>query len=167
MKVKGLIVLLFALALVGTVGPVRQTKAAADGCHKINAQFAGAYVIPPDCPSPLGLCTQEQIIGGGLLTGTSRGHFVAAVPLVATGLPVSPTILSYVFEFVITTERGTLTLRDTGIFDQASGEFTDLSRVVGGTERFEGASGTLFLNGKFTDATSFEGDISGEICLAY
>lgn len=61
--------------------------------------------------------------------------------------------------------HGTLTLREVGISDTENGEIIGLLNVVGGTERFEGATGVLTFRGKFTDPTNFEGDLTGEICL--
>jgi hypothetical protein len=64
-----------------------------------------------------------------------------------------------------------LTLHLVGVFDTAPtamGEFDELEKVIGGTGRFAGATGTLHLFGQATNAelTSFEGNFRGEICLA-
>ena len=57
-----------------------------------------------------------------------------------------------------------MTFRFIAVFDTARGEFAEIDRVTGGTERFEGATGTLWLTGTGTAATGFEIKIIGQIC---
>jgi len=48
------------------------------------------------------------------------------------------------------------------------GVFSEFDRVVSGTGRFEGASGTLFIYGDaFPDGTGFLGTIEGPLCLVW
>ena len=69
-------------------------------------------------------------------------------------------------ERTITTSNGTLVLRFTGVFDTARHEFSELERVIEGSDAFSGAKGTLYLYGKSnSDNTSFEGQIRGELCI--
>jgi hypothetical protein len=158
--------LLFLLLMFWGVGiNGTKVKAAGDNCHKINAKLVGAFAIPPDCPSPLGLCSHGKIIGGGLLNGTSQATLLSVAPSAGLGNLVPPSKISVVEDSVITTEHGTLTLREVGIVDNANGEIVSLLDVLGGTERFEGSTGVLSFRGMFTDPTNFEGDLTGEICL--
>ena len=76
----------------------------------------------------------------------------------------APTTLSYSGLLTITTSFGTLTTRDTGIFDTAAGLFTSRDVIVGGTGIFTGATGHLFFSG--TGTTTFNSTALGEICLA-
>jgi hypothetical protein len=58
---------------------------------------------------------------------------------------------------------GTLTLSDTGIFDTAAGRFSCLDEEAGGTGQFAGVTARLFIHG--TGTTSFDSEVSGEVCL--
>ena len=165
MKNRCLPILLLVLMFWGVGINGTKAKAAGDNCHKINAKLVGASAIPPDCPSPLGLCSHGRVIGGGLLNGTSLGSVLSVAPSAGLGSLVPTSTISVVEDAVITTKHGTVTLRAVGIVDTANGEIVNLLNVVDGTERFEGATGVLSLRGKFTDPTNFEGDLTGEICL--
>lgn len=163
---KTCVLTLFLILMLWGVGINSAKVRANDNCYKINAKLAGAFAIPPDCPSPVGLCSHGRIIGGGILNGTSQGTVLSVAP--SAGFPeslVPPSTISVVEDAVITTRHGTLTLREVGISDTENGEIIGLLNVVGGTERFEGATGVLTFRGKFTDPTNFEGDLTGEICL--
>ena len=142
-----------------------RVRATGDNCHKINSTLVGAFAIPPDCASPLGLCSHGQIIGGGILNGTSQATLLSVAPSAGLGSFVPASTISVVEDSVITTAHGTLTLREIGIVDNANGDILSLLNVVGGTQRFEGATGSLRFTGKFTAPTEFAGDLSGEICL--
>jgi hypothetical protein len=46
--------------------------------------------------------------------------------------------------------------------------FTELNRVVGGTESFYQASGDLFISGTLSiDGTEFESEMTGTLCLTH
>jgi hypothetical protein len=113
----------------------------------------------------VGLCTAGVFKGDHLLRGTTSLTADGLVP--AAGMPnvEAATTLSYSALLTITTPRGKLITRDTGIFDTAgTGLFASRDVVVGGTGIFEGATGHIFYTG--TGVTSFDARASGEICLA-
>lgn len=133
--------------LTAIVMPV-STRAAVS-CHKINAKGAGQDLG--------GGTTEALILGGGLLQGTTVGHFVI------TGL--SGTVASFTGTVTFTTNRGTLTVTVDGTFDVATGEFNAAGPVAGATGKLAGATGSLELHG-FQDSTgSFVEDVTGEICV--
>jgi hypothetical protein len=158
-------VMMMAMLGAGVVawGPGR--TGAHQRCHQLKGR-AGirASVVTHGCTSPVGLCTAGVFEGGGVLGGTTS--FVADGLAPAAGLPAveAPTTLAYSGLLTITTSRGTLTTRDTGIFDTAAGLFTSRDVIVGGTGIFDGATGHMFFSG--TGTSSFESEASGEICLA-
>ena len=135
---------------------------AGNGCHNINATLVGGFVGP--------LNTAGEMIGGGLLNGTTAftGDDLEFSAGLAPTVPASTA--SYTGVLVITTRHGALSLRDVGIFDTdvagGEGEFSSRARVIGGTGRFTGASGILFFHGDTAEDFTFEADVSGEICLA-
>ena len=133
-----------------------------DSCHKINAILVGGFVGA--------LQTAGEMRGGGLLKGTTAFTGDDLEPSAGLTPVVPASTASYTGVLVITTKRGTLSLRDVGIFDTdiagGEGEFSSRARVIGGTGRFTGASGLLFFHGDTADDFTFEAEVSGEICLA-
>jgi hypothetical protein len=128
-------------------------------CVKVNGTLTSA-LSTEDCASPVGICTTGEFKGNGLLNGpiTFTGDSLGpASPAEA------PTTLVYSGVLTIYAKQGTLTLRDTGIFDTANGLVAARDIVLGGTGIFEGATGYIFFNGVGTN--SFVHQASGEICL--
>ena len=119
-------------------------------CHIINAKGIGQ-----DLGSGR---TQADIIGGGLLHGTTEGNFVI------TGFV--GTVASFTGTVVFTTNHGTLTVTVTGIFDISNGKFDATGSVTDSTGKLDGATGTINLQG-VEDLTngSFVEDVTGRICL--
>ena len=136
-------------------------------CRRVDAEFMNT-IVSGDCASPVGLCKAGLVTGSGLLKGPNT--FTASGLAAAAGLArIEPeTLVSFAGERVITTPRGTLTLHAVGVFDTAptaAGEFSELEKVMGGTGRFAGATGTLHLFGQATaDGAGFHGAIIEEIC---
>jgi hypothetical protein len=128
---------------------------AVETCHVVNAKGVG-QITTFDPVGGTGTTT-SRIIGGGLLHGTT------AADLVFT----SPDLTTFEGTLVLTTDQGTLTLFVfNGVFDLTTGEFSSDSTVIGGTGRFEGATGSLYFHG-FTDFSDFsfvDDEISGNIC---
>jgi hypothetical protein len=165
MTKKLLLFLVTGLFAAGAVGVWSRTTVAHQRCHRLKGR-AGiqASVVANGCTSPVGLCTAGEFEGDGLLEG--RTSFVADGLTPSAGMPgvEAPTTLSYSGLLTITTDRGTLTTRDTGIFDTAAGLFSSRDVIVAGTGIFQGATGHLLFTG--TGTSTFESDASGEICLA-
>lgn len=149
MKVVGRVVLLLLFVGVGTLMTASQALAAVS-CHKINAKGVGQDLG--------GGVTEADIIGGGLLQGTTAGNFVI------TGF--SGTVASFAGTVVFTTNQGTLTVTVAGIFDVATGEFSASGIVTGATGKLAGATGTLLLEGiqDLSDGRFVE-DVTGTICV--
>lgn len=129
------------------------------GCREIHAQIvAGATVA--DCASPIGLCTDGTIDGDHGLRGETR--YTAATSATFPGEPQTTLALTGTLE--ITTPKGSLATRDTFTYDSALGAFSAVERVVGGSGRFAGASGTLLLAGVIDVEGSFVSELSGTLC---
>lgn len=145
--------------------PVVGLRAAAEVCKQIHANLQSHVVT---CNGPFGLCTNGQVTGDGLLRGTTLFTLTGLDTSTGTNLGDLPTTISDAGNWTVTTAHGTLTTSSVGVLDQAEGLFFDLGRVIGGTGRFDGATGTLFFFGTFSGtfpALQFEGDIRGEVCL--
>ena len=117
-------------------------------CHHINTSLEAHFTGPTSTAGE---------IRSGLLRGTTQfsGAFTDAQG-------------DYVGTLVITTKHGTLTLQDQGHLNLATGEFTDLLTVSGGTDRFAGATGTLSDHGfaNFQTGSLATDTFTGMICLS-
>ncbi len=118
-------------------------------CHTINAKGIGQDLG--------GGQTQADILGGGLLQGTTEAT------LTITGF--SGTVATFEGTIVFTVNNGTLTAELSGTFDVATGAFSATTTSMSGTGKLAGATGALSFSGieNLADGT-FTEDISGEIC---
>jgi hypothetical protein len=137
--------------IVVMAGAVMTGDAGAEvSCHTINARGVGQDLG--------GGATEAQIIGGGLLEGTTAAQFII------TG--VSGTLASFEGTVTFTTNRATLTVTVTGTLDVVTGAFSASGPVTDGSGKLEGATGSLSINGIQDLATGrFEEDVTGEICV--
>ncbi len=142
----------FLIALVGAPVIDSPVAAATIHCKQISAHLETTFTSPTT--------TIGEITGDGWLKGTTN---YAADNLVDGPQPATS---SYSGELVVTTKKGTLTLRDVGVFLAApGGPFAEYDTVSGGTGRFAGATGLLFIHGTMNAAgNGFTGSISGELC---
>jgi hypothetical protein len=146
MKV-GMRVLVVTLLVVAAAAPA--TARGAVSCHNINAKGIGQ--------DHGGGQTTAQIIGGGLLQGTTQASFTI------TGL--SGTVASFEGTIVFTVNNATLTVQLSGTLDVVTGEFNATSSSISGTGKLAGATGSLSFNGVEDLSTgSFTEDVTGEVC---
>ena len=149
---KALRLLLCALAAALTV--VGGTQAAGanggEGCRNVHAVGLGQDVG--------GGNTTATITHGGVLNGTTAGHFDIS------GSPPAFTITGTV---VFTTKHGTLSVSLVGSFDVTSGAFNATGPITGGTGKLAGTTGTLAFAGVENLATGvFTETITGTVCRA-
>lgn len=143
-KLVDLFLVIFVASLI-----VASSAHAAVSCHKINAKGAGQDLG--------GGVTEAQIIGGGLLHGTTQGFFAA------TG---GPPVLTIAGTVTFTTRQGTLTVTVSGTLNVASGNFIASGPVTAATGKLAGATGTLLFEGVEDFSTGkFVEDVKGLICL--
>lgn len=124
-------------------------------CTSVSGPFSA--VPPASCASPVGICTHGQLTGG--LTATY--DFVADTQTVAF-----PTA-SLTGHSTITTDKGGAVLQgqDTSTLSLVTGAFTTTVRIVGGTQKYKKASGTIVAVGVFDFATGgTAGTYTGTIC---
>jgi hypothetical protein len=143
----GMRVLVVTLLVVAAAAPA--TARGAVSCHNINAKGIGQ--------DHGGGQTTAQIIGGGLLQGTTQAS------LAITGL--SGTVASFEGTIVFTVNNATLTVQLSGTLDVVTGEFNATSSSISGTGKLAGATGSLSFNGVEDLSTgSFTEDVTGEVC---
>ena len=149
MKTLARVVLLFLFLIGSALVTVTQAQAAVS-CHEIKAKGVGQDLG--------GGTTVADIIGGGLLQGTTVGHFEI------TGGTFPVFLIEGTVEF--TTNKGTLTVAIAGTFDVSTGEFSASGPVIGATEKLAGATGSLRFEGfqNLSDG-SFVEDVTGTICV--
>jgi hypothetical protein len=154
--------LLSAIGVATAFGQQRNEGREDDSrCRGITGRFATALVTE-NCTSPVGLCGSGVVTGDRLIRGTTFATVLGLAPsLGLTGLEPETT-LSIKGERTITTAHGALTFDFVTVFDTARGEFAEINRVTGGTERLAGATGTLWITG--TGTTVFDGRVTGQVC---
>jgi hypothetical protein len=139
---------LFLFVLAASLLAVSPAHAAVS-CHKINAKGVGQDLG--------GGMTEAQIIGGGLLHGTTQGSFAAGG---------APPVLSIEGTVTFTTNKATLTVTVTGTLNVATGDFMASGPVTAATGKLAGAKGTLVLDGTEDLITgTFVEDVSGLVCV--
>ncbi|MEP6496015.1 MAG: hypothetical protein ABJF01_25265 [bacterium] len=153
---------LFTLMGTGAVSPEHSDKK----CKKLEAQII-AVPLTTGCTSAFGLCTAGTIDGNQGLHGTTRFVADGITPSPATA-PDGPATIAYSGVIHIVTQNGTLDVRDTGVFDTATGTptgglFVSFDRIDGGTGRFAGATGTLLIGGRTVEGR-LVADVTGELC---
>jgi hypothetical protein len=149
MKALKRVVALFVFVLVSSLVTISPAQAEVS-CHKINAQGVGQDLGDGT--------TLANIIGGGLLQGTTEGHFTI------TGGSFPVFLIAGTVEF--TTNNGTLTVNVTGTFDLSTGEFRASGPVIAATGQLSGATGELQFQGvENLSNGSFVEDVTGEICV--
>ena len=147
---KALVKTLLLLCLILAAAAAPASAPGAVSCHKINAKGVGQDLG--------GGMTTANIIGGGLLQGTTEASFVI------TGF--SGTLASFTGTIVFTVNNATLTAGVDGTFDVVSGAFNATTSSVAGTGKLAGATGSLSFNGveDLSDG-SFTEDVTGEACV--
>ena len=139
--------------------------AEANECKQIVTQLNGSTF--PCAESPVGLCADGEITSG-LLKGIKSLVYTSAA--FSAGLATEPpTVLSYSADAIFSTDQGDLYLTQVAVSDTSRRVFTEINRIVGGTGRFEGASGNLFISGTVDSSdlvTDFESEITGAVCLS-
>ena len=128
--------------------------ALAKDCADVSGPFSA--VPPASCASPVGICTHGQLTGG--LKATY--DFVADTQTV-----VFPTA-TLTGHSTITDKGGAVLLgQDTSVLSLVTGAFTTTVHIVGGTQKYKKASGTIVAVGVFDFATGgTAGTYTGTIC---
>jgi hypothetical protein len=154
-----------ALALCAAAGLAPTAQANTPVCKAIHATLIEIRTSV-GCDAGVSSCFLGEVSGNHGLRGIThfRGDSGAAGP--ATGLAG---FISYSGPFQYRTDHGTLDMRETGVTNTStglpqSGAVTAYQQVIGGTGRFAGATGFLFVSGRNVDNT-IETTVTGELCL--
>lgn len=110
-------------------------------------------------------CFLGEVDGNRGFRGTTYFRADAA----AAGPRTSPGFISYSGPFEYVLERGTITARETGVFDPtlgrpSAGALTAYQEIVGATGDYVGASGYFFVSG-FNRDNHIVTRVFGQVCL--
>ncbi len=125
-------------------------SARADSCRNIHAEFD---------------TTTGTLSGNFGLTGTATFTADSSGTAPATA-PAGSSVFSGIF--VVTTRRGTLTFRETGMFSSRTGNpagavLSSWGETLSGTGVYQGVSGDLYFMGKMEDGALIV-EITGALC---
>jgi hypothetical protein len=161
MKTLALIVSLMSVASVAT-DAVADDNPGLD-CHNIHAVIVDTHVTD-GCTT--GFCAGGTVRGNFGFDGTTfftLDGFVLG-PAIAGGFNMSTGLITY------TLRDGTITAREVGTGDMGAaalrGVGSSLDQITGGTGRFAGATGTLYL-AQSASGGFFTSLVSGELCLPH
>jgi hypothetical protein len=137
---------------------LEETALAQNGCKQVKAQKIAAF-------DGVGT-TNGTITNGGDLNGTSREVFFGGA------LPTAdPSTITFTADLTITTNHGELKASNVYLSNFDAGIGTVLGRInpTISTGKFAGATGVLYAATKvtgFSPQTTFQEEITGEICFA-
>ena len=156
------------LLVVGVVLAVSRPGGAAQKCHQIvpAARIQSTVIQPGEgpCPSTAIACTAGEFSNDPLLRGTTLSVADGVAPSAGMPAVVQPETISFHTIYTITTERGTISFDNTGVFNPDVSIFAEFYVVIGGTGIFEGAAGFMMDMGRGTTGFGTT-DVIGEICL--
>jgi hypothetical protein len=139
---------------------------AEDGhCRSVDGPFSSVLVEPPECTSPVGLCTHGDLEGD-----LEANYDFTAATLAPANDPAHPGRLHYTGTSVITLKHGNTVMYsdDTGDLDpDATGNamFITTAHVIRGTRSAKNTVGTLIASGTLSFATGqATGGYTGELC---
>src|SRR5215831_19572702 len=113
-------------------------------CKQVRGHLEETLVTGSNCPSPVGLCTVAQMFGA--LQGEAL--FTAADIIVSADTPTTGVVFvigdTVIVNAKLAGHRGTLTVKNAASFrTTGNGDLADVQTVIGGTEDFAGATGSL------------------------
>jgi hypothetical protein len=126
--------------------------AQAPHCSPAHGLFEDHLVTPP-----------PVLTTAGRVLGTLHGDLNFA--LVNQTPSLTPTVGFYDAQSSIHTDEGDLNFSEAGSIDGVTGNFAVLQTIVGGTGRYQGATGQLMAHGNFSFASGKgQGEYEGTVC---
>lgn len=143
-----------SLALVGLASPLTGSSAyAKDHFKPATGEFRTQMVVGPSCPSPVGVCAS------GTASGDLEGDVFVVITSSMPGVDSSGNFVSnYTADITITNNKGRVDGTINGAVQLYTGQLNSTITVVGGTNHYHKASGTLNVSGNLNFATGQEVD---------
>ena len=150
-------VLLLPIVLLLSILPARADDDDKSQCHAFYGPFTSVVVPPPDCKSPVGLCTH----------GTLVGEFPATYDFTALTQktdPNDPNIVTLTGKSIVTTTTGVIYTDDVSVINFATGNFVTKA-LVHKTKLRDANSGGFIAAGNLNLATGqATGNYSAILC---
>jgi hypothetical protein len=147
-----------ALALAGTAGLAAVRAQEVPTCKAVHADLVED--ASTNCRPPHTSCFLGVVDGNHGLRGTT---YFKGDPGAGTPPATSPDFRAYSGVFEYATDRGTLTMRETGAVSGTQGVVTAYQKITDATGEFAGVTGYVFVNG-FTRSGHVTTKVSGEFC---
>jgi hypothetical protein len=116
------LILLLPIVLLLSILPAKADDDDKSQCDAFYGPFTSVVVPPPDCTSPVGLCTH----------GTLVGEFPATYDFTAltqTADPGDPNIVTLTGKSIVTTASGVIHTDDVSVINFATGDFVTKALV--------------------------------------
>ncbi len=127
------------------------------GCHAFYGPFTSVVVPPPDCVSPVGLCTH------GILTGEFPATYDFTA-LTQTTDPNDPNVVTLTGRSIVTTAKGVIYTNDVSVINFVSGDFVTKA-LVHRTNLRDAKSGGFIAAGNLNTANGqATGNYSAILC---
>jgi hypothetical protein len=135
-------------------------------CRSFEATIA-LQMTKENCSSQIDLCTVGTVVSNEPALSGATWHFTAHGMVETPGLLSLPkTVQSYAGTVLVTAKGGTLTTTAAGMYDTESRAFSQLDKIVKGTDRFSNSTGRLiFLTGISRQGGGFDSQGRGELCV--
>ena len=135
-------------------------------CRNFQATIA-LQMTKEDCFSQINLCTVGTVMSNEPALSGATWLFTAHGMTETAGLASLPKALqSYAGTVLVTAKGGTFTTTTAGMYDSESQAFSQLDKVVKGTDRFSNSTGRLiFLTGVGRQGGGFDSHARGELCV--
>jgi hypothetical protein len=150
-------VLLLPIVLLLSLFPARADDDDKPQCRAYYGPFTSVVVPPPDCKSPVGLCTH----------GTLTGEFPATYDFTALTQktdPNDPNIVTLTGKSIVTTAKGVIYTDDVSVINFATGDFVTKA-IVHHSNLHRDKSGGFIAAGNLNLATGqATGNYSAILC---
>ena len=135
-------------------------------CRNFEATIA-LQMTKEGCLSQIDLCTVGTVVSNEPALTGATWFFTAHGMAETAGLPALPkTLQSYAGTVLVTAKGGTFTTTTAGMYDTESPAFSQLDKIVKGTDRFSNSIGRLILlAGIGRQGGGFDAHARGELCV--
>ena len=135
--------------------------AAAAKCRTVRGQLVDQVQVAPGVNG----CLSSIFCVDGRATGALRGDFRATVTSLRPSVDTPTTSVVFLTtDLVLNDRHGQLTIKEAIAYATADGQFADLATVVGGTGRWQGATGRLVISGQLNFVDPSDVTYAGQIC---
>lgn len=166
-RTKALVAVASLVAVLGSAsGDAAACKKNRHHCRFMQGDFTSYSVAPPECTSPVGICTMGTLVGG--LPST---YYFVMDTMSWAGDPQEPTKFVYTGHSLVTDAHGHQIFGSDSGFMYISGDptapapFVTTVNIVGGTHQYKNAHGSMVATGNLVFATGLAvGTYTADIC---